>query len=96
MSITLLIPTALRAFTDRRPEVRVEGRTVAEALAAFSEACPDIKPHLYDEAGELRPFVNIYLGDRNIKTIGGLDTVLSEGDTLMLVPAIAGGRGEGA
>jgi molybdopterin converting factor small subunit len=76
--------------------VRVEGRTVAEVLAAFSEAYPDIKPHLYDDANELRSFVNIYLGDRNIKTLGGLDTVLSEGDTLMLVPAIAGGRGEGA
>lgn len=91
MSVVLRIPTALRTFTDRRPSVEVEGRTVAEALAAFVASHPDIRPHLYDNNGELRPFVNVYLGDANVKTLGGPGAPLADGDVLTLVPTIAGG-----
>jgi adenylyltransferase/sulfurtransferase len=93
MPITIQIPTALRAFTDRKSEIQANGSTVGEAVLDFSAAYPDIKPHLYDEEGELRTFINIYLGDSNIKNLDGLGTKLADGDVLMLVPAIAGGSG---
>jgi adenylyltransferase/sulfurtransferase len=90
MAVTIQIPTALRAFTDRRAEVTAEGATVGEAVGAFAEAYPDIKQHLYQD-GELRSFINIFVGETNIKKLEGLNTKVSAGDTIMLVPAIAGG-----
>ncbi|MDR3280997.1 MAG: MoaD/ThiS family protein [Synergistaceae bacterium] len=93
MPVTIQIPTALRVFTDKKPEIQADGATVAEAIADFASSYPDIKRHLYDEDGTLRSFINIYLGDTNIKNLGGLETPLKDGDTLMLVPAIAGGSG---
>ncbi|MDR2740831.1 MAG: MoaD/ThiS family protein [Treponema sp.] len=98
MAVTVLIPTALRAFTDRKSEAEAEGATVGEAIRAFAESYPDIKQHLYQtgETGtaELRSFINIFLGETNIKNLEGLDTKVADGDTIMLVPAIAGGGGE--
>lgn len=103
MAVTILIPTALRAFTDRRSEAEVRGATVGEAIRSFAETYPDIKQHLYrtgeadtpeDHSGELRSFINVFLGETNIKNLDGLDTKISDGDTIMLVPAIAGGGGE--
>jgi adenylyltransferase/sulfurtransferase len=91
MPVAIQIPTALRAFTDRKPESAANGSTVGEAIADFAASYPDIRPHLYDENGELRSFINIYLGDTNIKNLQGLGTPVKDGDTLMLVPAIAGG-----
>jgi adenylyltransferase/sulfurtransferase len=93
MAVIIQIPTALRNFTDRKGEFSVEGATVGEAIAALSEFYPDIKPHLYQEGtGELRSFINVFVGDTNIKKLRGLDTTLSDGDLIMLVPAIAGGE----
>ncbi|GHU87122.1 MoaD family protein [Clostridia bacterium] len=91
MAVTLLIPTALRAFTDRKPEVDVSAATAGEAIAALAAQYPDIRQHIYDEDGALRSFINVFLGDTNIKNAGGMDAALKDGDTLMLVPAIAGG-----
>ncbi|MDR3336574.1 MAG: MoaD/ThiS family protein [Treponema sp.] len=90
MAVSILIPTALRAFTDRNSEVSVEGAAVGEAIAALAEKYPDIRQHLYKE-GELRSFINIFVGETNIKNLQGLDTALSPGAEIMLVPAIAGG-----
>jgi adenylyltransferase/sulfurtransferase len=93
MAVTIQIPTALRAFTDRQGEATVEGGTVGEAIAAFAAAYPDIKPHLYKEGTEeLRSFISVFVGETNIKKLGGLDAPLAEGSVVMLVPAIAGGR----
>jgi molybdopterin converting factor small subunit len=92
MAVTILIPTALRAFTDRKAEVEVEGRTAGEAVAAFAEAYPDIRRHLYDDGGALRSFINIYVGEKNVKDASGLETPVPDGETLMIVPAIAGGK----
>ncbi|MDR2247818.1 MAG: MoaD/ThiS family protein [Treponema sp.] len=98
MTVTVLIPTALRAFTDRKSEAEAEGATVGEVIRAFAETYPDIKQHLYQtgDAGtaELRSFINIFLGETNIKNLDGLDTKVADGDTIMLVPAIAGGGGK--
>ncbi|MDR3209581.1 MAG: MoaD/ThiS family protein [Oscillospiraceae bacterium] len=89
--VTLLIPTALRAFTERKAEVRVEGATVGAALEALASEYPDIRQHLYDDDGALRAFINIFVGENNIKNTGGLNTALTPGATVVLVPAIAGG-----
>jgi molybdopterin converting factor small subunit len=91
MAVTIQIPTALRNFTDRQGEVRVEGGTVGAAIAALAEQYPDIRQHLYQDDGGLRSFINIFAGDTNIKKLQGLDTPLADGTVLMLVPAIAGG-----
>ncbi|MDR1596799.1 MAG: MoaD/ThiS family protein [Treponema sp.] len=90
MAVTLLIPTALRNFTDRKSEVIAEGATVGEAIRNFADAYPDIKQHLYQGA-ELRSFINVFVGENNIKNLQGLDTKVTGGETIMLVPAIAGG-----
>jgi molybdopterin converting factor small subunit len=91
MAVTVLIPTALRVFTDGRPEAQADGATAGEVISAFASAYPDIRAHLYDDKGELRPFINVFIGDTNIKNLNGLDTPVKDGETLMLVPAIAGG-----
>jgi adenylyltransferase/sulfurtransferase len=93
MAITIQIPTALRNFTDRQAEVTVEAATAGEAIAALAQAYPDIGQHLYQEDGrELRSFINVFIGEINIKRLKGLDTPVPEGGTIMLVPAIAGGQ----
>ncbi|MDR2759373.1 MAG: MoaD/ThiS family protein [Spirochaetaceae bacterium] len=92
MAVTIQIPTALRNFTDRQDEVTVEGATVGAAIAALAEQYPDIRRHLYQDDNSLRSFINIFIGDTNIKKLQGLDTPLSGGAVLMLVPAIAGGK----
>jgi adenylyltransferase/sulfurtransferase len=95
MAVIIQIPTALRSFTNRQDEVRVEGDTVGAALAALTVQYPDIKNHLYQEDGGLRSFINVFAGDLNIKGLQGLDTPLADGAVLMLVPAIAGGAPAG-
>jgi adenylyltransferase/sulfurtransferase len=92
MAVSILIPTALRSFTDRKSEVSVEGATVGAAIGAFAEAYPDIRQHLYQGDGELRSFINVFVGETNIKNLEGLNTRVADGTTIMLVPAIAGGR----
>jgi molybdopterin converting factor small subunit len=91
MAITIQIPTALRSFTNRQDEVQVEGATAGAAIAALAERYPDIRQHLYQDDGSLRSFINVFLGDDNIKKLRGLDTPVENGAVLTLVPAIAGG-----
>jgi molybdopterin converting factor small subunit len=90
MSI-LKIPTPLRSYTNGQAEVSVTGGTVASAMNHLIEQYPALKPHLYSEAGELRAFVNLYLGENNIKDLKGLETPLGDADRLLLIPSIAGG-----
>ncbi|MDR0528571.1 MAG: molybdopterin-synthase adenylyltransferase MoeB [Zoogloeaceae bacterium] len=92
MTVTLRIPTALRSFTDRQTEVAVEGLTAGAALSALAERYPDIKTHLFETDGKLRAFINLYLDGKNIRNADGLNTPLTDGATLTLVPAIAGGN----
>ncbi|MBJ95863.1 MAG: molybdopterin synthase sulfur carrier subunit [Rickettsiales bacterium] len=91
MSVDIRIPTALRSFTGGEARVSVNGGTVAEALEQLLSEHSGLARHLRDEQGKLRSFVNIYLGDEDIRTREGEQTVLSEGDVLMIVPSIAGG-----
>ncbi|MDR0851537.1 MAG: MoaD/ThiS family protein [Clostridiales Family XIII bacterium] len=90
----VLIPTALRAFTEGKSEAEVSGKTAGEVIAALAKTYPDLKQHLFDEGGKLRSFVNVFVGDENIKNFGGLDAPVSENETVTLVPAIAGGNAD--
>ena len=92
MSVQIHIPTPLRAYTDSEASVTVEASTVSEALAALLDRYPKLQKHLYDAKGKLRSFVNLYLGDEDIRQLDGLDTDLDDGDELTIVPSIAGGR----
>jgi len=91
---TLKIPTPLRYYTDGQAEVSVVGSDVSTAMRNLVEQFPTLEQHLYSSKGELRAFVNLFLGENNIKDLQGLETPLSEGDTLRLIPSIAGGSND--
>ena len=88
---TLRIPTPLRTYTGGKSEVTVSGPKISEALDDLTAQYPAIKPHLFNEGGELRPFVNLFVGENNIKDLQGVDTPIKDGDKIMLIPSIAGG-----
>ncbi len=91
MSVTVLIPTTLRIFTNQQSEIRLEGETVREVTSALSDEYPETKKALFDESGQLRSFVNIFVNSDNIKNLQGYDTTVKDNDEIMLIPAIAGG-----
>src|SRR5438270_5695258 len=91
MAVTVFIPTALRQFAGDREEVAVEARTVGEALDKLTGEHAELRRHLYGEQGALRNFVNVYVNDQDIRAAQRLETPLKEGDTISIVPAIAGG-----
>ena len=88
---TILIPTALRAYTDNQTSLQVEASTVGEAIQQLVERFPKLKPHLFNEEGRLRSFVNLYLGDEDVRHLQGLETPFGENDELTIVPSVAGG-----
>ena len=93
MPVKIIIPTALRQYADGRGESAVEARTVAEALDRLTTEHSELRRHLYNEENRLRNFVNVYLNDEDIRHTSGQDTLVKDGDTIMIVPAIAGGEG---
>ncbi len=93
----LRIPTPLRAYTNGQSEVNVSGSNISDALADLTTQYPALKPHLFNDGGDLRPFVNLFVGENNIKDLQGVDTPIKDGEKIMLIPSIAGGmslRGE--
>jgi molybdopterin converting factor small subunit len=92
MAVTIRIPTPLRAYTDRQAAVSVAGATVADALAELTTRYPDLAQHLRGPGGKLRSFVNVYLGDEDIRFLEGEATPVADGAELTIVPSIAGGR----
>jgi len=87
----LRIPSPIRSYTGGLSEVMVQGCTVAEAMQDLVRQYPSLKPHLYNQQGSLRHFVNLFLEEKNVKDLQGLDTPLEEADYLLLIPSIAGG-----
>lgn len=85
------IPTPLRAYTGGNGEVAVTGTTVGAALADLLAKHPDLRPHLYN-GEQLRNFVNIFIGEEDIRYRDGLETPIEAGDNLRIIPSIAGGR----
>jgi len=94
MSISILIPTALRQFTDDLSEVNCEAKTVKEALDELTNKYIDLKKHLFTDSSSLRSFVNVYVNEVDIRQKNGLETEITDNDVIMLVPSIAGGSGE--
>jgi len=89
--IKVLIPYALRSFTERNAEVEVNGGTAGDAINALANAYPALKTHLFTEDGQLRDFINLFVGGANINSLQGLNTPIADNGELMIVPAIAGG-----
>ena len=92
MAHTILIPTPLRAYAGKQDEVEAEGRTVGELLANMTAEYTDLRHHLYTEDGKLRSFVNIYVNDDDIRYLEKEQTPLKPGDTVSIIPSVAGGR----
>ena len=88
----LKIPTPLRSYTDGQAEINVIGGNVAEAMQSLIEQYPTLKPHLFNGDGRLRPFVNLFLGENNVRDLQGLETPLDENARVLLIPSIAGGK----
>ena len=88
---SIRIPTPLRSYVDGNSEVEVQGDAVSGALDSLVDQYPGIKPHLFNGSGELRPFVNLFLEQENIRDLQGLETPLDTDDRLRLIPSIAGG-----
>ena len=88
--VTVKIPTQLRPSTDGRSEIELEGSTVAEVLEALFTESPDLRERLTED-GQLRRFVNVYLGGEDIRFGDGLETAVEDGTELTILPAVAGG-----
>jgi MoaD family protein len=91
-TVTVRIPTPLRSATDGQATVEIEGDTVDGVLRTLVDQYPDLADNLYNENDALRQFVNIYVGDEDIRFGDGVDTTLEPGDEVSIVPSIAGGR----
>ena len=89
--VTIRIPTPLRAFTGGAAEVAVEGSTVGQALEALGRRHEGLLERVLDEQGQVRGFVNIYVGEQNAKSLGGLEAPLPAAAVISIVPAVAGG-----
>ncbi|MFA9561888.1 MAG: ubiquitin-like small modifier protein 1 [Nitrospirota bacterium] len=90
--IKVRIPTPLRPMTGGKNEVEIAGNTVAEIIDNLGTAHPGIKERLYDEEGEVRRFINIYVNEEDIRFLTGKDTPLKDGDQVSIIPTIAGGN----
>ena len=93
MSNTINIPTPLRPFTEKKEAVEVSGATVGELLADLTTKHDGLRKHLYTDEGKLRNFVNVYLNDEDIRYLQKEQTPVKSGDTLSIVPSVAGGGG---
>src|SRR4030095_2445501 len=91
MPNTINIPTPLRPFTDKKESIEVTGATVGELLADLTTRYEGLRKHLYADNGKLRNFVNVYLNDEDIRYLQRENTPVKSGDTLSIVPSVAGG-----
>ena len=89
---TVRVPTPLRPYTGGAKEVEATGDTVGAALHDLAERYPDVRRHLFDETGALRPYINVFVNDDDIRTLQGDATVLRSSDRMMIIPSIAGGK----
>ena len=91
MSVSVRIPTILRTFTGGAAEVTAEPGTLREVLAGLDASYPGLAGRILDEAGKLRRFVNVYVGDEDVRLAQGLDTQVPAGVQVSVIPAVAGG-----
>ena len=91
MAIDVRVPTVLRKHTDGEKKVSGEGATLRELVEDLGAAHPSLREALVSEDGSLHRFVNVYVNDEDVRFLGGLETPLSDGDTVSILPAVAGG-----
>ncbi|HSS68393.1 MAG TPA: MoaD/ThiS family protein [Nocardioidaceae bacterium] len=91
MSVSVRIPTILRTYTGGESEVSAEGATVSELLDSLDAAFSGIKGRIVDEQGQIRRFVNIYVGNDDVRFLDGLETKLTDSTQVSIIPAVAGG-----
>lgn len=91
MSVRVRIPTPLRRFTGNTAEVDAAGTNVRQVIDDLEAKFPGLKERLCDEQGQLRRFVNVYVGEEDIRFLKGLDTDVADGEQLSIIPAVAGG-----
>jgi adenylyltransferase/sulfurtransferase len=91
MSVTITIPTPLRQFAAGQSEIQVEAQTAGEALNQLTTTHSELRRHLFNDQNGLRNFVNVYVNDEDIRHVNGQDTAVKDGDTILIVPSIAGG-----
>ena len=91
MAVTVRIPTQLRELSGGAAEVTADGETVKAVLAELERAHPGFQDRLFDDGGQLRRFVNVFVADEDIRFLDGIDTPVTDGQTVSIVPAVAGG-----
>ena len=91
MSVTVRIPTTLRPLSGGASTVEVEGATLTEVLKNLNVAHPGFADRLFDEAGNLHKFVNVFVSDDDVRYLDGLNTAVPAGETVSIIPAVAGG-----
>ncbi len=91
MAVTVRIPTTLRPLSGGVAQVSVDGSTLTEVISALEAAHPGFADRLLDEAGQLRKFVNVFVADDDVRYLDGLATPVRDGDTVSIIPAVAGG-----
>jgi sulfur-carrier protein len=91
MAITVQIPTALRKHTSGVGSVTCAASNLTELFSVLDEKFPELKPHLRDDKGQIRRFLNVYVNEEDIRFLGGQTPTPKEGDEVLLVPSIAGG-----
>ncbi|MGA0879092.1 MAG: MoaD/ThiS family protein [Ilumatobacteraceae bacterium] len=91
MAVTVRIPTTLRPLSGGNSTVQVNGETLGEVLANLESAHPGFRDRLFDDQGGLRRFVNLFVADDDVRYLKGLDTPVPDGETVSIIPAVAGG-----
>jgi molybdopterin converting factor small subunit len=91
MSASVRVPTILRTYTNDAAEVTADGGTVAEVLDDLEANYPGIRARILDDAGKVRRFVNVYVGDEDVRFEKGLQTEVADGAKVSIIPAVAGG-----
>jgi molybdopterin converting factor small subunit len=91
MAVKVMIPTPLRAYAAKQESIEVSATTVGEALKGLTDKHADLKKHLFSDDGRLRSFVNVYVNDEDIRYAQKDQTPVRDGDTVSIVPSIAGG-----
>ncbi len=91
MSVRVRIPTVFRKYTDQQSLVEVDSGTLSSVVDQLESRYPGIKGQLLSSDGELHRFVNVYVNDEDVRFLGGLETKLADGDSVTVLPAVAGG-----
>lgn len=92
MAVKINIPTPLQPLTNNQAIVEIQGGTIKEVLLGLGHQFPEVRKRLYDDNGNLRRFINIYINEEDIRFLDGQETEVNENDELSIIPAIAGGK----